>query len=60
MRFTARQEQLLARLSRECDRPIGALLRDIVVVWAIQRLNESGELDVEGLVAELRELEDVE
>ncbi len=58
VRFTPAQHELLRDLARRLDRPISAVIRDVVTVWAIRRLQRDGEtLDVYALVDELQALE---
>lgn len=59
VRFTDRQYGWLVQVAEATGRPLGALVRDLVVVAVINWLNEDGDVvDVEAAVLELQELGD--
>jgi hypothetical protein len=58
-RFTDRQYDWLVQIAQATGRPLSALVRDLVVVAAINWLNEDGDVvDVEAATRELNELGD--
>lgn len=67
VRFTEEQDRLLQELSRRGRRNISQVLRDVVISWAANTVNEEAELrgedapiDVRALVAELNSLVELE
>jgi hypothetical protein len=67
VRFTEEQDRLLQELSRRGRRNISEVLRDVVISWAANTVNEEAHLvgedppiDVRALVAELNALVDID
>lgn len=59
VRLTDAQDALLVELAELTGRRVGPLIRDIVVVWAINRLTADGRaVDMQRLVQELEDLDD--
>lgn len=56
VRFTEAQDALLRELTRYNRRPLSATIRDIVVCWAVNHVNEDAELTGESAVIDLRAL----
>jgi hypothetical protein len=54
VRFTAAQYELLRDLAARLDRKLSALVRDIVVVWAMNHPDRRGGINVSAMVADLQ------
>lgn len=67
VRFTQEQDRLLHELMRLSRRPISSCIRDIVVSWAVNTVNEEADqrdqdppIDVRAMVDELLRLAELE
>jgi hypothetical protein len=47
IRFTQAQHELLAELAARLERPLSALIRDVVTSWAVQHIREQDEYDAD-------------
>lgn len=61
-RFTDGQFELLQAVANEVDRPLSAIVRDVVTVWALQHQapvdSDAPRWDVGSMVRELEDLGD--
>lgn len=61
VRFTDQQYGWLVAVAEATGRPLGALARDVVTVWCLNKLRDDGEtINLDQAIAELEQLGDAE